>query len=97
MDREQALNGQQKNGNSADVAKETIEKPQRKGGIDTGRSGGIGNAINIFNKAQENETVAPVQRVNKYLCSFYTLNKCSSFSLFLYRKNRLNFQKNQFK
>lgn len=40
-----------------------IEKPQRKGIIDTGRSGGIGNAINRFNQPQEEPSIAFVQRV----------------------------------
>lgn len=60
LDREQALQSQQ---SSRTEAAAGIEKPQRKGFIDTGRSGGIGNAINIFNKAPENEPVAPIQRV----------------------------------
>lgn len=61
LDREQALQSQQSNRTEASA---TIEKPLRKGFVDTGRSGGIGNAINIFNKAPENEPVAAVQRVN---------------------------------
>lgn len=60
LDREQALQSQQVTRTDASAG---IEKPQRKGVIDTGRSGGIGNAINIFNKAPENEPVAAVQRV----------------------------------
>lgn len=61
LDREQALQSQQTNRTEASAG---IEKVQRKGVIDTGRSGGIGNAINIFNKAPEDESVAAVQRVS---------------------------------
>lgn len=61
LDREQALQSQHSNRTEASAG---IEKPQRKGIIDTGRSGGIGNAINIFNKSPENEPVAAVQRVS---------------------------------
>lgn len=59
IDREQALNSQQQ----SEVAKEAIEKPQRRNQIDTGRSGGIGNAISAFNQAQTTtETAPPVPR-----------------------------------
>lgn len=56
IDREQALNSQQQ----GEAVKEAIDKPQRKNPIDTGRSGGIGNAISAFNQAQTApETAAP--------------------------------------
>lgn len=66
LDREQALKGEEKRnsvGESEPVsANEPIAKPVRKTGIDTGRSGGIGSARDLFNKAQSPEE-APVPRV----------------------------------
>lgn len=60
LDREQATQSVQTNRTETSAA--AIEKPQRRGVIDTGRSGGIGNAINIFNKP-DTEPIAPIQRV----------------------------------
>lgn len=37
---------------------------QRRGNIDTGRSGGIGSAISAFNQAQSPTESAPLARVN---------------------------------
>lgn len=59
IDRELAL---QQN-KAAEANGSPIEKPQRKGFIDTGRSGGIGNAISRFNQPQEAVAAAPVPRV----------------------------------
>lgn len=63
LDREQALKGEAtRNATENGKSPDSITKPQRKGVIDTGRSGGIGNARDLFNKAQSPEEV-PVPRV----------------------------------
>lgn len=64
LDRENALKNQQ-NGGDAD---EAAARVQSKNVINTGRTGSIGNAINMFNKS-EAEPIAPIQRVR----FFYTL------------------------
>lgn len=56
LDREMA---QQQNKVQSEVS---IEKPQRKGQIETGRTGGVGNAINRFNQPQEEPVSAPAAR-----------------------------------
>lgn len=58
-DREQSLKSQE----NGTLAAEDSSSTQRKSAIDTGRSGGIGNAINLFNKP-DNEPIARVQRVS---------------------------------
>lgn len=60
LDREQALNAQQ-NGNDS---KNTEKQYQPRTSIDTGRTGGIGNAISMFNKV-EDKPITPVQRVSR--------------------------------
>lgn len=60
LDREQATKSQQ-NGKNTD--EETTSGVQSKNIINTGRSGGIGNAINLFNKV-EDKPVTPIQRVS---------------------------------
>lgn len=57
LDREQALNAQQ-NGSSVEA---TPQHQQQRTSIDTGRSGGIGNAISMFNRA-EDKPITPAQR-----------------------------------
>lgn len=80
LDREQS---QQANRTESSAG---IEKPQRKGFIDTGRSGGIGNTINIFNKSPESEPAASaVQRV------------IYSFSYKKQKLNKTTFQKEPIK
>lgn len=59
LDREQALKSQQ-NGNDSN---EPEKHRQPRSSIDTGRADGIGNAISMFNK-QEDEPIAPTQRVS---------------------------------
>lgn len=61
LDREQALQNQQ-NGN----ANNDGDRPQqpRASAIETGRTGGIGNAISMFNKA-EDKPITPLQRVSR--------------------------------
>lgn len=58
LDREQALTAQQNGGEN----KAAEQKHQPRTSIDTGRTGGIGNAISMFNKA-EDKPVTPAQRV----------------------------------
>lgn len=60
LDREQALNAQQ-NGGEANA---TPQHHQQRTSIDTGRSGGIGNAISMFNRA-EDKPITPTQRVSQ--------------------------------
>lgn len=60
LDREQALKNQQ-NGKQNDNSSNEV---QSKNVINTGRSGGIGNAINMFNKA-EIQPIVPIQRVSQ--------------------------------
>lgn len=59
LDREQSLT--QQNGKSGS---EPAQREQTRSAISTGRSGGIGNAINMFNKSEE-KPIVPVQRVSK--------------------------------
>lgn len=59
VDREQAQQFQS-NGNGVD---ESAQRAEPKSAINTGRSGGIGNAISMFNKA-ETKPIVPVQRVS---------------------------------
>lgn len=61
LDREQALNSQQ-NGNENN---DSERRHQPRTPIETGRSGSIGNAINMFNKS-EDIPIAPTQRVRKH-------------------------------
>lgn len=58
LDREQALKNQQ---NGKSEIESDIRQQSRKS-IETGRSGSIGNAISMFNKA-EDKPITPVQRV----------------------------------
>lgn len=62
LDREQALKSIQ-NGNDTNAAEQ--QQPRRTS-IETGRTGGIGNAISMFNKV-EDKPITPVQRVSKLL------------------------------
>lgn len=59
LDREQASKNQQ-NGNENG---ESDKRYAPKTAIDTGRTGGIGNAISMFNKS-EDKAIVPAQRVN---------------------------------
>lgn len=59
LDREQALKNQQ---NGKSEIESDIRQQSRKS-IETGRSGSIGNAISMFNKA-EDKPITPVQRVS---------------------------------
>lgn len=61
-DREQAQEGEQTRNNTENGQSDGIAKPQRKS-IDTGRSGGISSARDMFNKPKSPEEV-PVPRVN---------------------------------
>lgn len=64
LDREQALQNQQNGGE----VKATEQQPapqnhQPRTSIDTGRSGGIGNAISMFNRV-EDKPITPALRVS---------------------------------
>lgn len=61
LDREQASNAQQNGGEVNAVP----QHHQPRTSIDTGRSGGIGNAISMFNRA-EDKPITPVQRVSSH-------------------------------
>lgn len=68
MDREQAVKGEITRNSTTNIGEngkgsEQIVKPQRKGYVDTGRSGGIGSARDMFNKAQSPEEAPVIQRV----------------------------------
>lgn len=59
LDREQA---NQQNG-TANNDSEKAHQPRSVAAIETGRTGGIGNAISMFNKA-EDKPITPTQRVS---------------------------------
>lgn len=60
MDREQSQTQQNGKGGG-----EPVQREHTKSAISTGRSGSIGNAINMFNKAEE-KPIVPIQRVSKH-------------------------------
>lgn len=99
LDREQAVKGEitrNSTTNSGENGKgtEQIVKPQRKGYVDTGRSGGIGSARDMFNKAQSPEEAPVIQRVC-FDCSrtmpmpFHINNKLHS----IFRRSQSNCQR----
>lgn len=61
LDREQALQAQQNGGEVKATEQQQHHQPRTS--IDTGRSGGIGNAISMFNRA-EDKPITPAQRVS---------------------------------
>lgn len=61
LDREQALKAQQ----NGSVSNESENQRQPRTSIDTGRAGGIGNAISMFNKV-EDKPIVPAQRVSHH-------------------------------
>lgn len=61
VDREQALNSQQNGGGEVKGTEQQFNQPRTS--IDTGRTGGIGNAISMFNRA-EDKPITPAQRVS---------------------------------
>lgn len=65
IDRDQALNAQQ-NGGEVKAAEQQLppQNQQHRTSIDTGRSGGIGNAISMFNRT-EDKPITPSQRVSR--------------------------------
>lgn len=87
LDREQALQSQQNGTKNAAPATQT----QRKS-IETGRTGSIGNAINLFNKA-DNEPVVPVQRVIFIKAIHNPSNFSFNYKNFVYRKSQSNCRK----
>lgn len=60
LDREQALQAQQNGGEGKATE---LQQHQPRTSIDTGRSGGIGNAISMFNRV-EDKPITPAQRVS---------------------------------
>lgn len=90
LDREQAVKSQQNGSNSS----ESENQHQPRSAIATGRTGSIGNAISMFNKAEE-KPIAPIQRVSDRKSE--SSNKKLKFNndcIWIYRKSQSSFQKN---
>lgn len=86
LDREQALKAQQ-NGNDSN---NTEKQYQPRTSIDTGRTGSIGNAISMFNKA-EDKPITPAQRVSRTAINTiktYLYCDLMVFVILFYRKSR---------
>lgn len=64
LDREQATVPMLKNQQNGNSANETETRQQARKSIETGRTGSIGNAISMFNKA-EDKPITPIQRVSQ--------------------------------